>query len=64
MKEHRIAYYTAYDDTKRICGYVIPQGEMMDGYWITKRQYQNALKHRTIGGTANVVFCEKVYIKA
>lgn len=59
----RIYYYTAYDDQKRICGYVVPQGEIMDGFWITKRQYQNALKKRTIGGDAGLIFSERVYVK-
>ena len=59
----KIYYRTAYDTTEKICGYV-QAGDYIDFYLITKRQYDRALKKRTIGGIASLIFeCEKpVYI--
>ena len=51
----RIYYVTAYDQNKSVCGYVMAKvrGEVA---MITKRQYNNALKNRTIGGDAGLIF--------
>ena len=53
--KRKIYYKTAYDTSGRICGYV-QAGDYIDFYIITKRQYDRALKNRTIGGDANVIF--------
>lgn len=52
----RIYYRTAYDTTNRICGYVIPFTETENYYLITRSQYNRALKNRTIGGDAGIIF--------
>lgn len=51
----KINYTTAYDTTNAVCGYV--QAEEHDNYYtITRGQYNRALKNRTIGGIAGIVF--------
>lgn len=52
----KIFYTTAYDTNNTICGYVIPQAETRDYYIISKAQYKRALKNRTIGGEAGIIF--------
>lgn len=51
----KITYKTAYDNTNRICGYVFAY-DKGDYYTINKRQYNRALKNRTIGGLAGIIF--------
>lgn len=51
----RIYYKTAYDNTNTICGYVNAE-ERENYYVITKQQYNRALKNRTVGGTAGLIF--------
>ena len=51
----RISYYTAYDDPQNIIGYVNAE-DAGDYYIISERSYKNALKRRTVGGDANVIF--------
>lgn len=60
----RIYYKTAYDTTGKICGYVNAEGHK-DCYVISKQQYDRALKNRTIGGTAGLIFeaTKPVYVQ-
>ena len=51
----KIYYKTAYDTTERICGYVLAE-DHNDCYTITKQQYNRALKNRTVGGDAGLIF--------
>lgn len=51
----KINYTTAYDTNNTICGHVLAE-ERDDCYTITKSQYNRALKNRTIGGVAGIVF--------
>lgn len=51
----RISYKTAYDGTETICGYVVAE-DKGDYYTISHRAYKNALKKRTIGGDAGIIF--------
>ena len=51
----KINYTTAYDTTNTVCGYVRAE-EHADYYTITKSQYNRALKNRTIGGDAGIIF--------
>lgn len=51
----KISYSTHYDTTNKICGYVFAQ-EHKNHYTITERQYNRALKNRTIGGIAGLNF--------
>lgn len=53
---NRIYYKTAYDTTGTICGYIIPEWETDDAFFVSKRQYARCLKNRTIGGDAGVIF--------
>lgn len=59
MTKVRINYSTAYDTTNKICGYVIAE-DCGNYYTISKKQYDRALKKRTIGGIAGIIFhCDK-----
>lgn len=51
----RISYYTAYDNPESIIGYVLAK-DAGSHYTISERAYKNALKRRTIGGDASVIF--------
>ena len=51
----KIEYSTHYDDTNRICGYVMAKEEK-DHYTINERQYKMCLKNRTVGGDAGIKF--------
>lgn len=51
----KINYRTAYDTTNMICGYVLAE-EHKDYYTITRQQYNRALKNRTVGGDAGLIF--------
>ena len=50
-----IAYHTAYADPPYVIGYVIAK-DAGACYIISERAYKNALKRRTIGGDAGIIF--------
>lgn len=52
-KKKRIYFSTWYDDTDTICGYVYAT-DYGWYYKINQKQYNRALKKRTIGGTAGI----------
>lgn len=60
MKTKRLYYKTAYDTNNTICGYVnaIDKGDDYAYYIITIDQYRRALRNRTIGGDAALVFVD------
>ena len=58
----KIYYKTVYDGTERICGYVLAENHG-DYYTITKQQYYRALKNRTVGGEAGLIFEKPVFVK-
>ena len=51
----KIEYSTCYDGTNRICGYVLAN-DYGTHYEITQKQYDRALRNRTIGGDAGLNF--------
>lgn len=55
MKNVKIEYYTEYDSTKTVCGYVIGK-DQGDYYTINKRQFRRCMDNRRIGGVAGIVF--------
>ena len=53
----RLYFHTAYDDPENVCGFIVAHYfSDTDVYYITKDQYKRALKKRTIGGDAGIVF--------
>lgn len=53
----RLYFHTAYDDPENVCGFIVARySSDTDQYYITKDQYKRALKKRTIGGDAGLVF--------
>lgn len=52
----RLYYKTAYDTDNTRCGYIIPNHETEYFVYITRRQYNSALKRRTVGGDAGLIF--------
>ena len=55
MKKVKINYRTQYDTTNQICGYVMAE-DKGEYYLVSRRAYNRALKNRTIGGVAGIIF--------
>lgn len=51
----RVHFYTAYDSNKTIIGAANTWTDNRGHECITKRTYNRLMKHRTIGGCANIV---------
>ena len=51
----RIYFKTAYDTSNTVSGYVMAE-DKGEYYTISHRAYKNALKKRTIGGDAGIIF--------